>query len=142
MSLIDQILAYWFEELTPEQWFNGSDTIDAVIRERFESVWYSTCMNGSSWAIRSSEAALAAMLLLDQFPRNMFRGSAQAFSSDRLARSTAIEVMRDHLDLEFDDPSRRIFFYLPFMHSESLLDQDWCIGLITSRMGAAGEEHP
>ena len=141
MNIVDRSLAFWFDELEPRQWFEASDALDAMIRERFESDWEIAADHGCPWAITSCEAALAAMLLLDQFPRNMFRGTAHAFSTDRLARSTAVTVMGDNLDLEIDDPSWRIFFYLPFMHSESLLDQDCCLGLITNRMGAAGADN-
>jgi uncharacterized protein (DUF924 family) len=85
----------------------------------------------------AKEGALALIILLDQFPRNMFRGKAESFATDALALATAREALAKGYDCEAS-PDERNFFYLPFMHSEELGDQDLCLRLIREGLG---EEH-
>ncbi|MCY4260146.1 MAG: DUF924 domain-containing protein, partial [Rhodobacteraceae bacterium] len=90
--------------------------------------------------LTDSSSGLALLILLDQFPRNMFRGSAKAFASDARARRNASLMIERDLDLALP-PERRHFVYLPFMHSEDPADQDRCIKFIRERMAENGEEN-
>ena len=81
--------------------------------------------------------SLAYILVVDQFSRNMFRGSSKAFSSDRVALAAAKQAITHKFDLAISEPARQ-FFYLPLMHSESLQDQERCIRLMNERMPADG----
>ena len=92
---------------------------------------------GHSLWLTYPSGALAYIILMDQFPRNMFRGQAQAFASDTVAL-TAAKIAIDHgYDLKIDEPARQ-FFYLPLMHSENLCDQERCVRLMADRMPLAG----
>jgi uncharacterized protein (DUF924 family) len=83
---------------------------------------------------RAPDSALALTIVLDQFPRNMFRGSARAFAADPIARAVADRALKHGFD-EKVDPAERTFFYLPFEHSESMADQERCVALF----GASGD---
>ena len=125
------LLDFWFDELTPEQWFRASDDVDARLRERFAS-WPDSARDGrwDAWAA-TADGALALVLALDQLPRNLYRGTAAAFAYDERAR----QVARRAIGAGFDHDvaaERRVFFYLPFEHSEALADQDWSVALIAA----------
>jgi uncharacterized protein (DUF924 family) len=117
-----EVLHFWFEETAPAQWFQKNPFFDDVIRERF-GVTYDMARDGlcSAWQ-DTPEGALALCVVLDQFPRNMFRDSARAFEADAkalLAGKLAVRSGYDHLM----PPLKRRFFYLPFEHSEQMEDQ-------------------
>ena len=122
-----EIVSFW-GEAGPDKWFEQDDAFDRTIRLRF----LPTCeaaANGQLAAWEGSvEGALALVLLLDQFPRNMFRGDARAFATDALARAVADRALARSFD-QATDPAMRPFFYLPFMHSEALIDQDRSVHL-------------
>lgn len=128
-----EILDFWFRETPPERWFSSDPEFDALIREKFEETWRQARESGLSQG-QSMEKALAEILLFDQFPRNMFRGTAQAHATDGLARNAARMAVERDFDLEVPVGIRQ-FFYLPFMHSEDLADQDLCLRLIRERLG-------
>jgi uncharacterized protein (DUF924 family) len=128
------VLAYW-RVLGPERWFTANAAVDAEIRDKFHGL-YETALAGSllHWEGDVS-GALAHVITLDQFPRNMFRGYAAAFSADPLARAAAGRAIDRGFDLLADKVERR-FFYLPYMHSEVLADQERCCALCR----AAGDD--
>ncbi len=129
----EEVLAFWFEECKPEVRFNGSDTLDEDIRSRFLSLWEEGAAGKlGDWASHPRKA-LALVILLDQFPRNMFRGSAKAFSTDQKARAAACRALKQGWDKRFDEEERR-FFYMPFLHSELVTDQDHGVRLMCERM--------
>jgi uncharacterized protein (DUF924 family) len=131
----DDILDFWFDELKPEDWYSGKPETDAAIRERFLPLYQELLVAPPPEAREDARAALAAIILFDQFPRNMFRGKPEAFGSDDLAADLA----RNALERGFDDglePSRRQFLYMPLMHSEVLADQERCVSLF----GTLGNE--
>ena len=133
----DEILSFWLDEVGPEGWYEVSETLDQTIRDRFGSTW-EAALNGTCglWLTYPS-GALAYIILMDQFPRNMFRNTGKAFASDKIAR-TAAKIAIDHKwDMKIDEPARQ-FFYLPLMHSECLTDQDRCVRLMHQRMPASG----
>lgn len=126
----DQILRFWFDELTPKQWFAKDAELDRLITERFGD----TLAAGARcelWQWRESaegrrcdaEGRLAEILVLDQFSRNVHRDTPAAFAQDPLALVLAQETIAAGLDAELP-VERRIFVYMPFMHSESLAIHD------------------
>ena len=131
-----EIVSFW-REAGPDKWFEHDEAFDQAIRLRFLPA-YEAAANGklAAWE-ESIEGALALVLLLDQFPRNMFRGGARAFATDVLARAVADHALARGLD-QATDPPLRPFFYLPFMHSEALIDQDRSVRLYESQ-GATEE---
>ena len=116
------VVAFWVKA-GPKAWFSKSEAFDAEIRERFDALHHAAARGELDGWAETAQGALALLLLLDQFPRNLFRGSPHAFAADPLAR----KIARRAVDRGFDsqvDPALRQFFYLPFEHSEHLEDQD------------------
>ena len=136
-----EILDFWFKETNPKLWFADDAALDARIRERFEETWRAA-RDGKleDWKARA-DGALALVILFDQFSRNMFRGRAEAFSTDALARATAERAIRHKFDLEVPQ-GVRAFFYLPFMHSENLADQERSLALFAERVGKDSPNYP
>lgn len=133
----EEILAYWFGELTYEDWFTRNDATDETIRRRFEPTWRTWRENVPAAALLEADAALAAVILFDQFPRNMFRGTADAFATDPLGLALARNALAAGFDGAVEE-NRRSFFHMPFMHSERLADQERCVELFA---GTDGEKH-
>ncbi|KWV60180.1 hypothetical protein AS156_30025 [Bradyrhizobium macuxiense] len=122
------VLAFW-RVVGRDRWYERDDAFDAEIRDRFLAAWEKAAAGElSSWEA-SDDGALALTIVLDQFPRNMFRQDAQTFASDALAREVAGRAIDRGVD-ERVDPHLREFLYLPFMHSEHLADQQRCVELI------------
>ena len=118
----EHILDFWLDA-GPRKWFAKRRTFDAEIARRFEAVHHAAARGELfDWAV-SAKGALALTLLFDQFPRNIFRGSAHAFATDPLARAVAGVAIEAGYDLEVD-PRLRSFFYMPFMHAEDPESQD------------------
>src|SRR5262249_35787012 len=121
------VVAFW-QAAGPDKWFVEDDVLDAAIRERFLAIYEDAAAGGlTSWEA-SPEGALALLIVLDQFPRNMFRGSARTYAADPQARAVAERALARGFDGKVD-PALRTFFYLPFMHSESAADQERCVAL-------------
>lgn len=121
------ILAFW-REAGGERWYKRDDAFDAEVRRRFLAVWQKAAAGEfASWEA-SDDGALALVIVLDQFPRNMFRGTPQAFASDAQARDVARRAIAKAVDRRVD-PILLEFLYLPFMHSEHLADQPDCVAL-------------
>lgn len=115
---LGEVLEFWFGELSQEDWFNGGETVDAKIRERFRDVHQSVAAN-EYWKYRTSpESFLAEVIVLDQFSRNMFRNDARSFAYDGQALALTQQAIIAGYDQELP-PEQRAFLYLPFMHSES-----------------------
>jgi uncharacterized protein (DUF924 family) len=128
------LLDFWLGELTPEDWFRASDEIDARIRDRWLPPWEEARAGGfREWTV-SPRSCLALIVLLDQFPRNMFRGSAQAFASDGRALAVARGALLAGHDRRVEPPERA-FFYMPFEHSEAQVDQDRSVRLFLLGFG-------
>jgi uncharacterized protein (DUF924 family) len=123
----DDVLTFW-REAGPDRWYEKSDAFDRSIRDNFLATYEAaTAGHLVDWQ-ETPEDALALVILLDQFPRNMFRGSARAFVADPLARDVADAAIARGFDKAVDK-TLRAFFYLPFMHSEEIEDQEYCIEL-------------
>jgi uncharacterized protein (DUF924 family) len=121
------ILAFW-RDAGSDRWYTPDDAFDAEVRRRYLDLWRKASAGElSSWEA-SDDGALALVIVLDQFPRNMFRGDIRTYASDALAREAAQRAVENGLDARID-PVLREFLYLPFMHSEHLADQLRCIEL-------------
>ncbi|MBR1361453.1 DUF924 family protein [Bradyrhizobium ottawaense] len=128
------ILAFW-REAGRERWYKRNDVFDAEVRRRFLALWQKAVAGEiASWEA-SDDGALALVIVLDQFPRNMFRGTPQAFASDALARDVARRAIDRGVDARVD-PVLLEFLYLPFMHSEHLPDQLHCVALFQNTENA------
>lgn len=135
----DEILDFWLDEVGPKGWYANDDALDVQITERFLPTWRRACAGEFSLWMTYPSGALAYLILTDQFPRNMFRGRGRAFASDPAALAVAKSAIERGWDMKIDEPARQ-FFYMPLMHSESLIDQDRCVRLMCERMPEGGEE--
>jgi uncharacterized protein (DUF924 family) len=131
-----EVLAHW-RALGPDRWFAEDTAVDSELRKRFLPL-YAAAAGGllKDWE-NDAEGALALVIALDQFPRNMFRGSSAAFMNDPLAREIAGRAIGRGFDKQFAALERR-FFYLPFMHSENLADQERCCELCRAAQDQEG----
>ena len=128
------VVIFWVNA-GPKAWFSKSEALDSEIRQRFETMHHAAARGELDGWADTPEGALALLLLLDQFPRNMFRGSPHAFATDPLARKVARMAVDQGFDGQVDQALRQ-FFYLPFEHSEHLEDQDHGLALCA----ASGDE--
>ena len=127
-SWVDDVLGFWFDELTYEDWFGGGADLDEKIRSRFLDLYERLKAGFDAGAVNDPRTALAAILVFDQFPRNMFRKSAAAFGTDDLALAVARHALEQDYDAKLDEKARP-FLYMPFMHSEVAADQERCVDL-------------
>lgn len=115
---LSAVLQFWFEELTPEQWFAAAEAVDAEITKRFAGI-HSSVAAGEYWKYRTdAHSYLAEVIVLDQFSRQLFRGTAGAFAYDGQALVLAQQAIAAGYDTSLT-VDERMFLYLPFMHSES-----------------------
>ncbi len=122
-----EIVSFW-RDAGYERWFEPDETFDETIRSRFLAPHEAAARGDLAAWQDSPEGALALVILLDQFSRNMFRGTARAFAADPLARAVADHALARGFDQAVDE-TMRVFFYLPFMHSELISDQERCVVL-------------
>lgn len=134
----DAVLSFWFDEAGPKRWFGGGPAFDAEVRRRFGKLAHDyrtmRSVRDHAW-LDEAGSALALVLILDQFPRNIWRGSNAAFSLDKLGLEAAHIMLGAGHDMALSQ-DRRPFAYMPFMHSESLRDQDLCVRLCEERLPA------
>jgi uncharacterized protein (DUF924 family) len=134
MTTADQIIVFWFQSLTDAQtidkksppaklWFNGGKAFDDEIREKFLRDYLKARAGEYKEWESSARGRLALMIIFDQFSRNMFRGTPQAFETDALALELSQRSIKDGTDKELM-LVERVFFYMPFMHAESLSVQE------------------
>ena len=122
------ILRFWFEEIEPAQWWKADPAFDQVVRERFAAV-HRAAAHGelSAWRVQPA-GRLAEVIVLDQFSRNMYRGTPLAFAYDAVALVLAQEAVAGGHDVALP-PEQRVFLYLPYMHSESAVIHEAAVGL-------------
>tara|TARA_R110002096_G_scaffold44980_1_gene121420 strand:+ start:2314 stop:2907 length:594 start_codon:yes stop_codon:yes gene_type:complete len=136
----EAIRKFWFEEAGSAAWYRVSPDFDARMRRRFAgSIEREAAVlrTGDHPWQDDADDALALILMFDQFPRNIWRGSGKAFAFDALARQVARGMIERGFDYAIDE-SRRAFVYMPFMHSEALADQDYCVELAAERLKSQG----
>lgn len=120
ISEAQAVLAFWFEELQPADWFVKSEALDQTLRDRFSELHQAAvACELFDWRTTPREC-LAEILVLDQFSRNMFRDTPAAFASDALALALAQQAVQQGMDQELS-VTERAFLYMPYMHSESRL---------------------
>lgn len=137
MTAPEEVLDFWLDEVGPKGWYESSDDLDRTVSDRFLDAYHRACEGTYGLWLTYPSGTLAYIILLDQFPRNMFRDDGQAFATDRHALAAAKGAINKGWDLRIDEPARQ-FFYLPLMHSENLCDQDRCVRLICERMPEEG----
>ena len=114
----DNILDFWFTELEPKQWFIKDVALDKMIREKFSGL-HQRAQQGELWQWRTSAAgALAEIIILDQFSRNIYRDKPQSFAADSMALTLAQTAVANEFDHGLSTV-QRAFLYMPYMHSES-----------------------
>lgn len=123
----EDVIEFW-KNAGPALWFKGGDAFDEECRANFLDLHMAAARAELSDWVNNANGALALLLLLDQIPRNIFRGSAHIYATDPMALSIANQALALGHDRQFN-PSLRGFFYMPFMHSEVLADQQRCVAL-------------
>jgi len=131
-----EVIRFW-TDAGPDRWFKKDDAFDAEIRRRFLATHEAAAAGKLADWESTAEGALALLILLDQFPRNMFRGSARAFATDPQARAVTAAALLRGFDGQVP-ANMRTFFYLPFEHSEDMADQERGIALYTAAGDADG----
>ena len=124
----EDVLDFWFSELSTDQWYRKDDAVDRTIIERFGALHEAVAGTDNTALAASRESALAAIIVLDQFARNMFRGSPKSFAGDAKARALANAALESGFDADMS-ASEKQFLYMPFMHSETLADQNRAVAL-------------
>lgn len=133
----DEILKFWFEETKAEKWFQKDPEFDRDITNRFEGDYMLASKDIYDGWMGSATGCLALIILLDQFPRNMYRGSAKMFATDHKALSVAKHAVEKEFD-QMLNTDQKAFVYLPYEHSETISDQEKSLELFR----AIREENP
>ena len=127
-----RVLKFWFG-LKPDQWWRGGPELDHRIKQNFLKLWFEKRQLPVDAFLTDPLTALAAVILFDQFPRNMFRGHADAYSTDTQALAIAKAAVEKDFDEQLTNVERK-FLYMPFQHSENLEDQNRAV-LLFSEIG-------
>ncbi len=142
----EEVLAFWFGREGEEgygefreAWFSRNPDFDHEIRDRFEDIYGEAVAGGLEAWKEEAESCLALVVVLDQFPRNMFRGDARMYAADHLALAAARHAVERAYDRELP-PFQRMFVYLPFEHSEDLDDQRFSMELFRGLAGEMGSD--
>ena len=139
MDNSSDVIAFW-KNAGYEKWFANDDAFDAEFDQRFRGLHFRAARRELEGWMADADGALALVLLLDQFPRNCFRQSAHSYATDGLARHYAARAVEAGLDAQVD-PALKIFFYMPFEHSEALAEQDRAVELTAAMDGEAGANY-
>jgi uncharacterized protein (DUF924 family) len=133
MSDAEDILNYWFYEVGRDKWFANEEALDTQIRERFAPDYHKAVRGELRKWEETPEGMIALLLLLDEFPRRMFRGTPRAFETSEMA----VELAREGIIKHFDDRINwqyKLLFYLPFLNSENIGDQHLALFYIRERV--------
>lgn len=131
------ILSFWFDELSAADRLGRRPGIDQGVRDRFGELFFALRDASASMSFDDADTALAAIIVFDQFARKIFRRDARTFATDPLALAIARKAVSEGFDNDVP-AARRLFFYLPFSHSEDIADQELCVGL-TAKLGGEAE---
>jgi len=140
MERAEEVLSFWLDEVGPKGWYAVDAELDQQVRGRFGDLYQQAVDGAFGLWLTYPSGSLAYIILMDQFPRNMFRDSGAAFQTDAVALAAAKAAIDRKWDLKIDAPARQ-FFYLPLMHSENLCDQDRCVRLMHERMPEQGADN-
>jgi uncharacterized protein (DUF924 family) len=133
----EDVLSFWLDEVGPARWYASDAALDATCRDRFLDQWEAAGAGGLDGWVVAPRSSLALTILLDQLPRNMFRGEAAAFATDPKARAVAKDALARGHDRRVAAPGR-LFFYMPLVHSESVADQARAVRLFVMRGDGPG----
>ena len=122
----DDVLAFWFADAN--RWWKEDPAFDDEIRDRFLNLQEAIQRGEREEWLETPRRTLGYVIVLDQFPRNMFRGSGRMFEADARALVAARRALDGHFDRDLSR-NEKMFLYMPFMHSESIVDQDWSVRL-------------
>lgn len=139
MSEPQAILDFWLHEVGPKGWYVADPELDDEIRGRFGAEWQAARDGQRDFWCNGPRGTLAYLILTDQFPRNLFRGKAEAFATDAMALAAARAGVERGYDLKVAEPER-VFFYMPFEHSEDPADQEMSVRIVAERMPETGAE--
>lgn len=140
MDQIAQVITFWRDEVGPAGWYNSTPALDETIRSRFHGLWQQARAGQlESWS-ETAEGALALLIVIDQFPRNMFRDQPESFVTDHMAQSEAQAAISRGYDMVTPVPMRQ-FFYLPLMHAEDIVLQRRAIRMFEDRMPGDNIRH-
>lgn len=134
------VRTYWLDTLAPKDWYVANDDVDQTIISRFQSTWDVARGGGLQNWLETPDNLLSYLILCDQFPRNMFRGSGDAFATDELSRAATQLALSKGWDMDIAEPARQ-FIYMPLMHSETLADHDQAIEMFATRMPQTGDSN-
>ena len=124
----ESIIEFWYSDSVKSKWFNSSVEFDKQLKSKYEAVWIAVLRGEYTSWMESAEGCLALVIILDQFPLNMFRGDVKSFSSEGMA----IKIAKKAIEKEFDkriDKEKVSFLYMPLMHSENIDDQNLSVKL-------------
>lgn len=129
-ELIDsnEIIDFWFSERVAKLWFNSTPEFDNEIRQYFESIYLAAKQGKYDHWLATATGCLALVIVLDQFPLNMYRGEMESFASEKQSREVARHALAEHFDEQLND-RQKVFLYMPFMHSENIEDQKRAVAL-------------
>lgn len=127
---VDAMLHFWFADVGEQGWWSHDPALDMACRQRWLNLWEEKSNQPAEGFLARADEALAAIILFDQMPRNMFRDSARAFATDPLARAIAHGAVAQGFDIQIGGAGRA-FFYMPFMHSETMADQALSVRLFS-----------
>ena len=130
-----EVLDFWLGEIGPKGWYAGGEEIDALCRDRFGDLWQAAHDGGLEHWVEGTVGTLAYLIVCDQFPRNIHRGTALAFATDARALTAAKRAVAEGWDLNAPEPERQ-FFYMPFEHSEDPADQVLAVQYLTERLAS------
>ena len=131
------ILNFWLDEVGPDCWYSFDESLDGLIEKKFKETLQHILSGGHSLWLTYPSGALAYIIVLDQFSRNIFRGNKSSFAAERIAIAASKQSIKFEFDLKIDEPARQ-FFYMPLMHSENLYDQEKCIRQILQKLPSSG----
>jgi len=124
----EEIIDFWYSDRIKSQWFASTPELDKEILEKYERIWEKASSGELDEWNNSPDGCLALVIILDQFPLNMFRGQAKSFKTERKAIEVAWKAIKNELDRNIEK-EKLAFLYMPFMHSEDLTDQDMSVSL-------------
>jgi uncharacterized protein (DUF924 family) len=133
-----EVLEFWLHEVGPDGWYAGGDQIDGLCRDRFGDLWQAAHDGGLEHWVDGTVGTLAYLIVTDQFPRNIHRGTALAFATDAKALAAARKAVAEGWDMNAPEPERQ-FFYMPFEHSEDPADQVLAVKYLTERLSSDPE---
>lgn len=133
-----EVLDFWLKEIGPDGWYAGGEAIDGLCRDRFGELWAVAHEGRLDHWVDGPAGSLAYLIVTDQFPRNIHRGTALAFATDARARSAARTAVDAGWDMLMPEPERQ-FFYLPFEHSEDAGDQALAVKYLSERLSSDPE---